>query len=182
MNLPFYTIGHSTRTLEEFVALLRAAEVELIVDVRTVPRSRTNPQYNRETLPGSLAPFRIDYEPLPQLGGLRGKSKTIAPDVNDFWENQSFHNFADYALSDIFHEGFEKLITLGRKRRCAIMCSEAVWWRCHRRIISDYLLIHGETVFHLMGHNKIEIAHVTESACPQPSGAVTYSSHNSLAD
>lgn len=175
MNLPFYTIGHSTRTLEEFIGLLHAAaEVEQIVDVRTVPRSRTNPQYNQETFPDSLAAFRISYEHIPQLGGLRAKSKTVPPDVNGFWENQSFHNYADYALTDTFHHGLAKLIALGRKRRCAIMCSEAVWWRCHRRIISDYLLMHGETVFHLMGHNKIEIAHLTESASVQPPERVTY--------
>lgn len=182
MNLPFYTIGHSTRTLEEFIELLRVAGVELIADVRTVPRSRTNPQYNRETLPDSLALSRIGYEHLPQLGGLRGKSKTVAPDVNGFWENRSFHNFADYALTEAFHDGLEKLIALGRQRTCAIMCSEAVWWRCHRRIISDYLLIHGETVFHLMGHGRTEAAHLTESAYPQSSGTVAYPSHNSLAD
>lgn len=179
MNLPFYTIGHSTRTLEEFVELLRVAEVKWIVDVRTVPRSRTNPQYNRETLPDSLAEFGISYEHLPQLGGLRAKSKTVAPDVNGFWENQSFHNFADYALTDAFHDGFEKLIALGRQHRCAIMCSEAVWWRCHRRIISDYLLMHGETVFHLMGRNKVEAAHLTESACTQSPDTVTYPEQDS---
>ncbi len=174
MNLPFYTIGHSTRTLEEFIGLLHAAEVEQIVDVRTVPRSRTNPQYSQETFPDSLAAFRISYEHIPKLGGLRARSKTVTPNVNGFWENQSFHNYADYALTDTFHHGLAKLIALGRKRRCAIMCSEAVWWRCHRRIISDYLLMHGETVFHLRGHNKIEIAHLTEGASVQPPERVTY--------
>lgn len=174
MNLPFYTVGHSTRTLEEFVELLRTAKVEWVVDVRTVPRSRTNPQYNQETFPASLTRSGIGYEHIPQLGGLRAKSKTVSPDVNGFWENQSFHNFADYALSDTFHDGLGKLIALGRKHRCAIMCSESVWWRCHRRIISDYLLIHGETVLHLMGHNRIETAHLTESASIQPPGLITY--------
>lgn len=174
MNLPFYTIGHSIRTLEEFIALLHAAEVEQVMDVRTIPRSRTNPQYNLETFPDSLAAFRIYYEHIPQLGGLRAKSKTIPSDVNGFWENQSFHNFADYALSDTFHDGLDRLIALGRKHKCAIMCSEAVWWRCHRRIISDYLLMRGEAVFHLMGHNRIETAHLTENASLQPPDTVTY--------
>ena len=178
MNLPFYTIGHSTRTLEEFVNLLRTVQVELVADIRTVPRSRTNPQYNQDTLLGGLAAFGITYEYITQLGGLRGKSKTVLPDVNSFWENQSFHNYADYALSDTFQEGLNKLIELGRTRRCVMMCAEAVWWRCHRRIISDYLLARGETVFHLMGHSRAEAAHLTEGAQIQSSCTITYPSQN----
>lgn len=174
MNLPFYTIGHSTRTLEEFIDLLRMAKVELVADIRTVPRSRTNPQYNRDTLPDNLAAFGIGYEFITQLGGLRSKSRTVLPDVNGFWENQSFHNYADYALSDAFQEGLDKLIELGHKRCCAMMCAEAVWWRCHRRIVSDYLLVRGEVVFHLMGHHRIEAAHLTEGAHIQPSCQVIY--------
>lgn len=108
--LPFYTIGHSTRTIEAFVELLRAAEVSMVVDVRTIPKSRTNPQYNKETLPEHLAPFQIGYAHIAELGGLRNKSKEIEPDTNGFWQNQSFHNYADYALSDSFHAGLEQLI------------------------------------------------------------------------
>src|SRR5690625_3192308 len=98
MTLPFYSIGHSTRTIPAFVALLRAANVALVADIRTVPKSRTNPQYNRETLPASLAEFGIGYEYLAELGGLRGRAKNVPPSVNGFWENQSFHNYADYTL------------------------------------------------------------------------------------
>ena len=174
MNLPFYTVGHSTRALEEFAALLRAAEVKLIVDIRSVPKSRTNPQYNKDTLPARLLEFGIAYEYVAALGGLRGKVRTVPPDVNGMWENQSFHNYADYALTDDFRGGLEQLIALGRGRRCAMMCSEAVWWRCHRRIVSDRLLASGETVFHLMGQDRIEPARLTEGACIQPSGAVVY--------
>lgn len=174
MKLPFYTIGHSTRTLQEFTTLLQIAHVEHIVDIRTVPKSRTNPQYNQTTLPDSLAAYKIGYQHLPLLGGLRGKAKTISPTLNNFWENQSFHNYADYALSDDFQTGLDQLILLGRKYRCAIMCSEAVWWRCHRRIVTDYLLARDEAVFHLMGRDKIETAYLTKSAQIQPSGTIFY--------
>ncbi|SAL70008.1 PF04343 family protein [Caballeronia arvi] len=174
MNLPFYTVGHSTRTVEELATLLHTAAVEVIVDIRTVPKSRTNPQFNADTLPASLEPHRIGYERIKELGGLRAKSKDIAPDVNGFWENQSFHNYADYALSASFREGLEQLIELGRKKRCAVMCSEAVWWRCHRRIVADYLLARGETVFHLMGDDRIEEAHLTQGASVLSPDAVHY--------
>jgi uncharacterized protein (DUF488 family) len=174
MRQPFHTIGHSTRSLEEFVALLREAGVTLVIDVRTVPRSRTNPQYNRETLPGSLAPFGIAYEHIAALGGLRGKKPEVPREINGFWENDSFHNYADYAMSEDFRRGFERLRELGQQRRCAIMCAEAVWWRCHRRIITDYLLADGETVLHIMGPGHIDPARVTEGAQRAPSGHLVY--------
>lgn len=172
--LPFYTVGHSTRDIDEFVALLRAAGVSLVADIRTVPKSRTNPQYNKDALPERLAAFQIGYEHIAELGGLRGKAKLVAPDLNGFWDNQSFRNYADYALSDRFRLDLERLIVLGRKRPCAMMCSEAVWWRCHRRIVADHLMARGESVFHLMGRDRIEPAKLTAGACIQPSGAVTY--------
>jgi len=136
MKNPFFTIGHSTRTVSEFVDLLRPQEVRLVVDVRTVPRSRTNPQFNRDTFPESLAQLQIGYEHVPQLGGLRGKQSSESS-PNMFWTNQSFLNYADYALTEAFRTGFDRLLELGAERRCAIMCAEAVWWRCHRRIITD---------------------------------------------
>lgn len=171
---PFYTIGHSTRTIEEFVALLQAAEVTLVVDIRTIPRSRTNPQYNKDVLPEHLAPFKIAYILLEELGGLRSKSKDIEAEINGFWNNQSFHNYADYTLSESFRQGLTQLITLGRQQCCAIMCSEAVWWRCHRHIVADYLLARGESVFHLMGQDKITPAELTKGAQVEKHGAVTY--------
>ena len=173
MTYPFYTIGHSTRSIEEFVALLQECGVRLVVDVRTVPRSRTNPQYNRDVLPGALAPFQIGYEHVAELGGLRGKRHDIAPDVNGFWQNKSFHNYADYALSENFRDGLAHLRALGAARPCAIMCAEAVWWRCHRRIISDYLIAAGETVCHILSGGHVEPARLTEGARPGP-GEVVY--------
>lgn len=172
--LPFYTVGHSTRTIAEFVELLQAAEVTLVVDIRTIPKSRTNPQYNKDVLPAHLAPFNINYIQLEKLGGLRSKSKDVAAQINGFWNNQSFHNYADYALSQSFRDGLAQLIALGRQQRCAMMCSEAVWWRCHRRIVADHLLARGESVFHLMDNSKVTPAELTKGAQVQANGAVTY--------
>ena len=172
--LPFYTIGHSTRSIEEFVTLLQAAEVTLVVDIRTIPKSRTNPQYNEDVLPGHLAPFKIEYIRIDELGGLRSKSKEVEPVLNGFWNNQSFHNYADYALTQPFLDGLAQLIQLGRQQRCAVMCSEAVWWRCHRRIVADHLLARDESVFHLMGKDKIVPAKLTEGAKIEAKTVVVY--------
>jgi uncharacterized protein (DUF488 family) len=174
MALPFHTVGHSTLLLEAFVALLREAGVSLLVDVRTVPRSRRNPQYNREALPQALASFQIGYEHIAALGGLRGRTRDVAPGVNGFWENDSFHNYADYAMGDEFGAGLARLRELGHAQRCAIMCAEAVWWRCHRRIIADHLLAAGETVLHIMGPGKIEPAHMTPAARRDAAGILAY--------
>lgn len=170
----FHTIGHSTRPLEEFAALLNAAGVELLVDVRTVPRSRTNPQFNRDTLPDALSGFGIDYRHFASLGGLRGRKAAVPPHVNAFWQNQSFHNYADYAMSDAFQAGLHELRELGHEKCCAIMCAEAVWWRCHRRIIADYLLASGESVFHIMGDGRIAPAVMTSAARRDPNGVLIY--------
>jgi uncharacterized protein (DUF488 family) len=171
---PFHTIGHSTRTIDEFVALLREAEVTLVVDVRTVPRSRTNPHYNRDALPGALTPHGIGYEHVAALGGLRGKKREVPADLNGFWENGSFHNYADYAMGEDFQRGLARLRELGAAQRCAIMCAEAVWWRCHRRIISDYLLAADETVLHILGPGHIEPARLTEAAQKDAAGRLVY--------
>jgi len=174
MAHPFYTIGHGTRPLEEFVALLQDAAVTLLADVRTVPRSRTNPQYNRDALPQALAPFGLDYEHIAALGGLRGRAREVPPKTNAFWANDSFHNYADYAMSEPFRAGLAHLRGLGRERCCAIMCAESVWWRCHRRIITDYLLATGERVFHILGPGHIEPAVINEAARVQGEGRLVY--------
>ncbi|HKU06102.1 MAG TPA: DUF488 domain-containing protein [Bradyrhizobium sp.] len=178
MTLPFFTIGHSNRSLEELVASLRAANIELVADVRTVPRSRTNPQFNKNTLPEALAAFDISYEHIADLGGLRGKTRSVPADINGFWTNESFHNYADYALSAPFRAGLVHLRERGHLQRCAIMCSEAVWWRCHRRIVADYLVACGETVFHIMGQGRVEPARLTQGAVAQPDGTVVYPAVN----
>jgi uncharacterized protein (DUF488 family) len=174
MANPFYTIGHGTRPVGEFIDLLRGVEVTLVADVRTVPRSRANPQYNRDALPGSLAACGIAYEHLAALGGLRRRDRDVAPDVNAFWQNESFHNYADYAMGDGFRAGLAHLRELGRNRRCAVMCAETLWWRCHRRIISDYLLAAGGAVFHVLGPGHVEAASMNAAARPRPGGALVY--------
>ena len=174
MPEPFFTIGHSTRSTEEFVALLRGAKVRLVVDVRTVPRSRTNPQFDGDALAASLAECQIAYAHSPSLGGLRGPQRGVSPATNAFWENWSFHNYADYALSDEFQAGLASLRQSGDARRAAIMCAEAVWWRCHRRIIADYLIAAGEEVQHILGAGHIEPARMTPAARLGPGGTLTY--------
>ena len=144
MSNPFFTIGHSTRPIDEFVALLTASEVKLVVDVRTVTRSRTNPQFNRQTLPAYLAEHGIAYKHFASLGGLRKKQSGVPAEVNAFWVNASFRNYADYALSEEFRLAVEKLRALGRAKRTTVMCAESLWWRCHRRIVADYLIAAGE--------------------------------------
>lgn len=174
MTLPFYTIGHSNRTLDELVAMLRAVDITLLVDIRKMTRSRTNPQFNEATLPDALAAADIGYKHIAELGGLRGKSRDVPDALNGFWTNRSFHRYADYALSPEFRAGLARLIALGEQQRCALMCSEAVWWRCHRRIVSDYLLARGETVLHIMGLNRVEPARITAGATVRDDGAVVY--------
>ena len=174
MKLPFFTIGHSNRSLKEFVGLLSEADIGLVADIRTIPKSRANPQFNEDTLPEALTAFRISYDHMAALGGLRGKARTISRDVNGFWTNESFHNYADYALSEQFHASLDQLVEQGRKLRCATMCSEAVWWRCHRRIVADHLIARGETVFHIMGKGRLEPARLTADAVIQSGGTVVY--------
>jgi uncharacterized protein (DUF488 family) len=174
MTNPFFTIGHSTRPTATFVDLLKDADIALVADVRTVPRSRTNPQYNSDVLAQSLSEFQIAYEHIAALGGLRSRAREVPPDVNAFWENQSFHNYADYALSESFHSALTRLRGLGHDRRCAIMCAEAVWWRCHRRIISDYLIAAGDVVFHILGPGHIDQGSMTRAAKLGPDGSLSY--------
>jgi uncharacterized protein (DUF488 family) len=174
MPNPFFTIGHSTRPIDEFTALLRGADLKLVVDVRTVPRSRTNPQFNRDTLPASLASHGVAYEHCPALGGLRAKQPGISPDVNSFWKNGSFHNYADYALSEEFRSGLEKLRALGHAARSTVMWAESLWWRCHRRIIADHLIAAGEAVFHILAEGHVEPARLTPEAQLAPDGSLTY--------
>jgi uncharacterized protein (DUF488 family) len=174
MGHPFYTIGHGTRPLGAFVELLQSVEVTRVADVRTMPRSRTNPQYNQDALPKALAPFGIDYEHMAALGGLRGRNREVADDVNAFWQNESFHNYADYAMSDRFRAGLDHLRQVGRRQRCAIMCAETLWWRCHRRIITDYLLMAGETIFHILGVGHVEPAAMNAAARPRADGHLVY--------
>jgi uncharacterized protein (DUF488 family) len=182
MANPFFTIGHSTRPLAAFVDLLRSAEVRLLVDVRTVPRSRTNPQYNADALSAALPAVQVAYQLMSDLGGLRARQRDVPAATNAFWDNASFHNYADYAMSPLFQSALAELRRLGGEQRCAIMCAEAVWWRCHRRIIADYLLAAGEQVFHILGPRQIEAARLTAAAKSGPAGTLIYPAEASLFD
>ena len=142
-----YTIGHSTRTLDEFIAILKAHQIATIADVRTVPRSRRVPQFNAESLPRDLANADIEYMHMPALGGLR---KTRADSPNMAWRNASFRGYADYMQTPEFWAGIDELIAIATTKTTAIMCAEAVPWRCHRSLIGDAMLVRGWEVLDLM--------------------------------
>lgn len=169
-----FTIGHSTHPISEFVAMLKQVDVDLLVDVRSVPRSRTNPQFNADALPGSLADVGIGYRHLRALGGLRHRRKDAVPSLNTLWRNESFRSYADYAQTGAFRAGLADLRTLAGDHRSAIMCAEAVWWRCHRRIITDYLLADGIPVAHIMGLGKVDPAKLTPGAIARADGTLIY--------
>lgn len=143
-----YTIGHSTRSFDELVELLRAHGIERLVDVRTVPRSRTNPQFNRDTFGPALRNRRIAYRHMKALGGLR----RARPDsINTGWRNASFRGYADYMQTDEFRAALDELQELAEEKTTAIMCAEAVPWRCHRSMIADALIVRGHEVRDIMG-------------------------------
>ena len=148
---PFFTIGHSTRSVDEIADLLHDIGGEIIVDVRKMPRSRANPQFNIDVLPVAL-------------GGLRGREPALSVSPNTFWRHKSFRNYADYAMTPAFQAGLAELIELGKQRTCTVMCSEVLWWRCHRRIIADYLIADGAAVFHVLGPDNVTPAVLTIGA------------------
>jgi len=145
------TVGHSTRTLQAFIEMLRGHAVTRLVDVRTVPRSRYNPQFNRNTLPNTLSAAGITYVHMPGLGGLRHPR---ADSPNTAWRNASFRGFADYMQTPEFAASLDALIGLAREEQIAVMCAEAVPWRCHRSLIADALTVHGVSVEHIMSASR----------------------------
>ena len=149
-------------------------DVDLLVDVRSIPRSRATPQFNLDVLPESLARERIGYQHLRALGGRRHHAKNMPPSKNTFWRVLAFRNYADYAETGAFCEGLDELIALASTHRCAIMCAEAVWWRCHRRIIADYLLANGIPVAHIMGLGTVTPATPTPGALIIGAGRLRY--------
>ena len=169
-SYPIFTIGHSTHPLEQFIDLLRVHGVTLVADVRTIPRSRHNPQFNRDTLPEALAAAGIGYQHLPGLGGLR---RTRPDSRNTGWRNSSFRGFADYMQTAEFPAGLDELLSLAQQWRVAIMCAEAVPWRCHRSLIADALFARGIGVEHIVnaGHTQ---AHRPTPFARIESLAITY--------
>jgi len=148
-----WTIGHSTHSLEEFLAMLHSFNIELIADVRSYPGSKRYPQFNKEALEISLPQNKIQYVHLKNLGGRR---KANSDSKNTGWRHIAFRGYADYMETDLFKDGINELVKIALKQRTAYMCSEGVWWRCHRSMISDYLKLRGWNVMHIMGIGKAE--------------------------
>jgi uncharacterized protein (DUF488 family) len=168
--LTIWTIGHSTRSIENFIALLKAHNIESLVDVRHYPGSRRYPHFNKEPLAQSLKEVGIEYHHLPQLGGRR---QTQPHSHNTVWRNEAFRGYADYMETNSFAEGIDCLLDLARKKRVAIVCAEAVWWRCHRSLIADFLKARNHQVFHIQSATKAE-EHPFTSAARIVDGKLSY--------
>lgn len=149
---PFFTIGHGTRTLEEFIAVLEGEMIQCVVDVRSVPRSRHNPQFNRDSLPGDLETHDIEYLHMSGLGGLRHTHKDS---LNIGWKNLSFRGFADYMAAEEFDQSLDSVVTVSEEKRVVLMCAETLPWRCHRSLIADALTVRGIPVWHLFKVGKL---------------------------
>lgn len=175
-----YTVGHSTRTADELVEILDTYAVTRLVDIRSFPRSRTNPQFNLDVLPDTLCAAKISYVHLAALGGRRGKSKSIETGVNTGWERQPFHNYADYAETEPFQKGLDELLAMTVKETCAIMCAEVLWWRCHRRIVVDHVLARGVPVFHISTRERAAPAVMTPFAVVNKAGRIAYPAHAAM--
>lgn len=165
-----WTVGHSTRSGEEFIEILKAHQIEVLVDVRTFPGSRRYPQFNREALSESLKEAGIKYRHEPQLGGRR----RAKPDShNTAWRNEQFRGYADHMETEEFKNGVRELLELAAHKRVAFMCAEAVWWRCHRSLIADYLKAEGHEVIHILDEKKVE-EHPFTSAAMIVDGKLSY--------
>jgi uncharacterized protein (DUF488 family) len=166
----FWTIGHSTRPMEDFVALLQENRVETLADVRRFPGSRRYPHFNSDALAKSLQQNDIEYLHFPELGGRR---KPDPNSLNTVWRNESFRAYADFLETPEFAAGLDRLLEAGAKRRLAMMCSEAVWWRCHRSLLADVLKSRGYEVIHILGPGKTE-EHPYTSAAKIVEGKLSY--------
>lgn len=173
-GVTLWTVGHSNRSLEEFMQILNSADIQVLADVRRFPNSRSNPQFNHEALKISVAAVGIGYEPFPELGGRR----RVQPDSpNDAWRNASFRGYADYMSTPEFQQGMARLLGVARQQRVAIMCSEAVWWRCHRALIADQLKVTGNRVIHLLSATKQQ-EHPYSSAATVAGGRLSYAARH----
>ncbi len=167
-----YSIGHSNRSLAELLALLQANGIEALADIRQFTRSRANPQFNAETFAPALSENGIAYGHIAALGGRRSSKLKDSP--NGLWEHPAFRSYADYALTDAFEGGLAQLLKIAETKRTAMMCAEAVWWRCHRRIVSDYLVARGDAVLHILGEAEPKPAALTPGALVREDGKVIY--------
>ncbi|QGU04192.1 DUF488 domain-containing protein [Corynebacterium comes] len=172
--MPIFTVGHSNHSFEKFLGLLLDADVKAVVDVRKLPGSRKYPHFNDDVLAAELPGHGISYRRVEALTGRRKVSGTVPFEVNGNWRNRSFHNYADHALSEEFSAALHQLRDAALPTPTTIMCSEAVWWRCHRRIIADHLLAAGEDVRHIMGPGQITPATFNEGAVIGEDAKVRY--------
>jgi uncharacterized protein (DUF488 family) len=168
--ITIWTTGHSTRSGEDFGKILLAHEIKVLVDVRSFPGSRRYPQFNRETLAQALGEIGIEYRHEPRLGGRRTPR---ADSHNTAWKNASFRAYADHMETEAFHRGVEELLEAVANERTAVMCAEALWWRCHRSLIADYVKAQGHTVLHIIDHHKTE-EHPFTSAARIVNGKLSY--------
>jgi uncharacterized protein (DUF488 family) len=171
-----FSVGHSTRSIDEFLAILQEADVSRIADVRAFPRSRRHPQFNGDELGRSLSEIGADYRHLPLLGGRRSARK-VGGSRNTLWRVEAFRNYADYAETPAFADALAELERLARERPTAYMCAEAVWWRCHRRLITDYLLARRWHVVHLLAPGHREAGSLTPGAVVHEDGTIEYPAH-----
>lgn len=171
---PIATIGHSNRSLEEFLGLLQEHGIERVVDVRKLPGSNKYPQFNADTLSQALRTRGVTLLRMEALTGRRPVSKVIPFEVNAWWQVRSFHNYADHALSGEFRQALAELQELGSEHATALMCSEAVWWRCHRRIITDHLLARDVNVLHILGPGSSKPAELSDGAVVGADLQLTY--------
>lgn len=169
-----FTIGHSTRTLDAFLGMLRAAGVDSVADVRRFPRSRRHPHFNAENLAPALAHAGIAYHHFVDLGGRRGNRADGRASPHTLWREAPFRNFADYAETPPFRAALDAVIAMSESGRLALLCAEAVWWRCHRRIIADYLIAQGIAVEHIFDEHKRAAATMTPGARLRADGTILY--------
>ena len=170
MKDSIWTVGHSTLSMEQFLKVLASFDIQLLVDVRSFPGSRRYPHFNRDNLRHSLSAAGVGYLHMPELGGRR---KTRPDSQNVAWRNESFRGYADYMETVAFKEGIERLLQVAREQRTGIMCAEAVWWRCHRSLIADYLKAAGVVVIHILGEGKSD-EHPYTSAAQIVNGKLSY--------
>ena len=171
MPLRLWSVGHSTHAFDDFVALLGSHDIEVVADIRTVPKSRRHPQFHTDALTTALPEHGLAYVHLPQLGGLRSPR---AESPNDAWRNRSFRAYADHALTAGFAEGLAALRATATRARTAMMCAEAVWWRCHRRLVADHLVAAGDAVVHIMPDGRSVPHELTPFARRNADGTITY--------
>ena len=170
-----WTIGHSTLPIERFISLLKTQEIQAVADVRRFPGSRRYPQFGQEQLAESLRRECIEYIHFPELGGRRAAR---ADSPNTAWRNEAFRGYADYMMTPAFQNGIERLQATAREKRTAVLCAEAVWWRCHRGLIADYFKAHGQKVLHILSSGKTE-EHPFTGAARIVQGKLSYSATES---